>query len=187
MEHNRKTILAIVGMPGSGKTEVVSILQEKGLPFVRLGEETDQGLREKGLPLTEENERAYREKLRNEFGMAAYAIAAKPKIETVLKEHDVLVLDGLYSWEEYVFLKKEYPALALVCLFAEPEIRYERLKDREVRPLSRQEARQRDIDEIEKLNKGGPIAIADYFIDNNETIDTLKKNIEALLQRLKLP
>lgn len=179
-----KLVLAIVGMPGSGKTEVANLLKEKGLPLVRFGDETDRGLKELGLPYTPENERMYREKIRKELGMAAYAIKAKPAIEKILKEKNVVVLDGLYSWEEYIFLEKDFEELKLICVFSEASIRYERLAKRPIRPVSIEEARKRDIDEIEKLNKGGPIAIADYFIENNGTIKELEQKIEALLQRL---
>ncbi len=181
-----KKILAVVGMPGAGKSEATSILRQKGLAFVRFGDETDRGLTEKGLPLTEDNERQYREKLRSEFGMAIYAIKAAPKIIALLKEQKIIILDGLYSWEEYVYLKERFPTLEVICIFANSKIRYSRLSKREIRPLTFEEARKRDIDEIEKLNKGGPIAAADYFISNNGTKEELKEKINALLQDLNL-
>lgn len=182
--HDEKTILAIVGMPGAGKTQLASYLAEKGLPFVRFGDETDRALKEKGLPLTEEHEREYRERIRHELGMATYAITAKPKIVEALRKSHAIIVDGLYSWEEYIFLKKEFPKLALICVFAEPPIRYVRLQKRPIRPLSQGQTRQRDIDEIEKLSKGGPIAIADYFIENNGTLKELKEKTDALLKRI---
>lgn len=189
MDSNEKTkrILALVGMSGAGKTVVANLLAKHGFPFVRFGDETDKGLEEKGLALTEENERHWRQQLRENLGMAAYAIKAKSRIEEMLRTYNVVVLDGLYSWEEYTFLKKEFPTLELICVFAEPQIRYERLVKRKIRPLSIREARQRDIDEIERLNKGGPIAIADYLLENNGTHEELKGKIDALLQQVGLP
>ena len=180
-----KKVIAIVGMPGAGKTEAAEYLASNGIPFVRFGEITDEGVKALGLPLIQKNERMFREKLRQELGMAAYAIKMKPKIDEFLKDHDFIVLDGLYSWEEYVFLKKEIPNLILLNIFAEPPIRYERLSKRSIRPVSHQEARDRDIVELEKLNKGGPIAIADYTIENNSgDISDLHTKIDSLLSRL---
>jgi len=182
-----KKIIAIVGMPGAGKTEAAEYLATKGIPFVRFGEITDEGLKALGLPIIQKNERVFREKLRQELGMAAYAIKMKPKIDKLLKDYYVIVLDGLYSWEEYLFLKKEFPNLILVNIFAEPLIRYERLSKRLIRPVYNQEARDRDIVELEKLNKGGPIAIADYTIENNsDDISNLHTKIDSLLSRLKI-
>ncbi len=180
-------IIAIVGMPGAGKTEATKYLETKNIPFVRFGQITDEGVKALGLPLIQKNERIFRERLRQELGMAAYAIKMKPKIDELLKDHDVIVLDGLYSWEEYIFLKKEFPNLILVNIFAEPPIRYERLAKRAIRRLSHQETRDRDIDELEKLNKGGPIAIADYTIENSsDDISDLHTKIDSLLSRLKI-
>lgn len=180
-----KRILAIVGMPGAGKTEAVTYLRDaKKMPYVRFGELTDEGVKTLGLPLTPENERFVREKLRAEFGMAAYAIKLKPKIDALLEGHDTIAVDGLYSWEEYTYLSKKYQGLVLVHIFAERAIRYERLAHRTVRPFSERECLTRDFTEIEKLNKGGPIAMADYLIHNSGTREDLHRGLDWLLARI---
>lgn len=186
-KNSKKIILALVGMPGAGKTEASSYLQKKGIPFVRFGQITEDEVVRLGLKPTQENERFAREKIRKEEGMGAYALRAKPKIDEIIKAHDVLVIDGLYSWEEYTFLKKEFPALLLIHIYAEPQKRYERLLKRPIRKLSKDELRLRDIAELEKLNKGGPIAIADYLIENNgDDIYDLHNKIDSLLLRLEI-
>ncbi len=183
--NNKKNLLALVGMPGGGKTEATLYLSKKGIPFVRFGDVTDETLKSLGQSLTQENERRFRENLRKELGMAAYAIKMKPKIEELLNQHDVLVIDGLYSWAEYLFLKKEFPSLILINIFAEPFRRYDRLYKRPIRPLSFAEARERDIAEIDKLDKGGPIAIADYLIENNgDDLPSFFQKIDSVLSRI---
>lgn len=177
-------IVAIVGMPGAGKSEVAAIFTKKGFALVRLGKETEEGLIARGLLLTPENERMYREELREKLGMAAYAIKAKPKIDEHLRRVQRIVIDGLYSWEEYLYFKEVYPGLQILAVITEPAIRYKRLSSRATRPFSKEETKKRDIDEIEKVNKAGPIAIADYFIENNGTRRQLRQKVEALLQRL---
>lgn len=182
-EHNEnKKVIALVGMAGSGKSDVAALLGEKGLPVIRFGEQTDIGLREKKLLNTEENERIYRVKLRQEMGMAAYAISAKPKIDQALLEYGTIILDGLYSWEEYVFLKQQYRQLIIVGIFADRQLRYNRLKKRSVRPLTGEQAEKRDIAEITDLHKAGPIVMADYVLENNGSIDDLKAKTEVLLK-----
>lgn len=177
----KKKVIAIVGMPGAGKSEAANFFKEKGFPVLRFGDQTDIGLKELGKELTEDNERWYREKLRKELGMAAYAIKIKPRVDKALKKADVVVLDGLYSWEEHLYLKKFFLDLCLLCIYAQPAIRYRRLVDRNHRPLNFKEARSRDLVELENLNKGGPIAIADYLIKNEGTLVNLKKAIEKFL------
>lgn len=180
-------IIAIVGMPGAGKSEAVAYLKQLEIPFIRFGQLTDETVAELGLELTPQNERIARESLRKEFGMSAYAVKAKPKIDVLLKEHSTIALDGLYSWEEYVFLKKAYSQLILIHVFAEPNVRYKRLAERKIRPVPVDYSKERDLMEIEKLNKGGPIAIADYMVENNSSdIRNLHKQLDHLLKRLDI-
>ncbi len=185
-QKNNSIVLAVVGMPGSGKSAATRYLHTKGIPVVRFGDITDDGLAEKNLPLTPENEKTFREAIREELGMDAYAQKAKPKIEKLLETNRAIALDGLYSWEEYVYLKKLFPQLVVVHMYAEPRVRYKRLVARKVRPLTSEEARARDIAEIEKLHKGGPIAIADYIIENETDMVDLTGKIDTLLQRLQI-
>lgn len=184
--HNR-VVIAFVGMPGAGKTEAVIHLQRKGVPFVRFGDLTDDGLKKENLPVNPANEQAYRESIRKELGMAAYAMKAEPKIHEILKKGNIVAIDGLYSWEEYKFLKERFPELKVVFIYAEPKIRYERLSKRPIRPLTPDEAKNRDIAEIEKLHKGGSIAIADYLIMNNSSdMGDLHKKLEELFRKLNI-
>lgn len=160
-------LIAIVGMAGSGKSVAADFFRSKGIPVLRFGDQTDRGLQEKGLPLTEKNEKAYREQIRRELGMAAMAIKIEPRILETAKNHSTVVLDGLYSWEEYVYLKQKFPQIQLLCIWTLPTLRYQRLAIRSRRPLTKEEAINRDIAEIENLHKGGPIAMADYVLIND--------------------
>ena len=100
----KNKVVAIVGMAGSGKSEVARAFERNGFTRVRFGDITDEEIQKHGLPLNEDNERYIRETLRKEHGMAAYAELNLPRIDTALKTSNVVV-DGLYSWEEYKFLK----------------------------------------------------------------------------------
>jgi dephospho-CoA kinase len=167
-------IVSIVGMAGSGKSEVAKILERNGFSRIRFGGITDSEIKKRGLELNEANERQVREQLRKEHGMAAYAKLSLPEIDSRLKSGDVVV-DGLYSWEEYRLLKSRYnEQFLVVSVYASPEIRYERLARRPIRPLTREEAVSRDISEIENTNKGGPIAMADFIIINESSLEDLE-------------
>lgn len=185
-QKNNSIILAVVGMPGSGKSAATHYLHTKGIPVVRFGDITDEGLAKQNLPLAPENEKTFREDLRQTLGMDAYAQKAKPKIEKLLETNAVIALDGLYSWEEYVYLKNLFPQLVVVHMYAQPQVRYKRLATRKVRPLTPEEARARDIAEIENLHKGGPIAIADHIIENETDMADLTGKIDTLLHRLEI-
>jgi dephospho-CoA kinase len=166
-------VVCIVGMAGSGKSEVARVFEEAGYHRVRFGDVTDEEIRKRGLMLNEDNERRIREELRKEHGMAAYAKLIIPKIDARLKTAHV-VADGLYSWEEYILFKEVYgEILKLVAVWASPPVRYKRLAARAVRPLTAEQAVSRDRSEIENINKGGPIAMADFTIINEATMAEL--------------
>jgi dephospho-CoA kinase len=178
-------VVAVVGMTGAGKSEVAAIFRAIGFIPVRFGDITDEEVKKLGLPLTEANERPAREKLREEYGMAAYAVLSAPRIDAALRSSHVVV-DGLYSWEEYLYLKDRYGAdFIVVAVWASPPTRYKRLGGRQVRPLTPEEAAGRDRAEIENLNKGGPIAMADYTLLNETTLANLTRQIEKFILRLK--
>jgi dephospho-CoA kinase len=178
-------VVSVVGMTGSGKSEVARLFQERGFNTVRFGDITDEAVRKQGLPLTEENERPARERIRKEHGMAAYAKLSLPRIDAALKTSNVVV-DGLYSWEEYTFLKDYYgDKFIVVAVWASPQDRYARLGSRKVRPLTPQEAASRDRAEIEKLNKGGPICMSEFTILNNSSLVSVKKQVERIIASIK--
>jgi dephospho-CoA kinase len=178
-------VVAIVGMAGSGKSEVARIFEDHGFLRVRFGDITDEEMKRRSLARNEANERYCRELLRKELGMAAYAILNQPRIDAALKKASV-VADGLYSWEEYLSFKSYFgDNFYVVAVYACPRTRYSRLACRPERPLNPEEAASRDKSEIENLNKGGPIAMADFTIVNETDLENLKKQTEAVLASLE--
>ena len=178
-------VVSIVGMAGAGKSEVARLFQENGFTRIRFGDVTDQEIRKRGLELNEKNERQIRELLRQEQGMAAYAKLNLPAIDSALKHSDA-VIDGLYSWEEYTFLKSYYGEDFYVLAFCvSPGSMYARLSSRLDRRLTLEEATGRDKAEIENSNKGGPIAMADFTIINEASLEDLKKAVKTIISRLR--
>ncbi|HPE14960.1 MAG TPA: AAA family ATPase [Bacilli bacterium] len=176
-------IIAIVGMCGSGKSVVSDALVEMGYKKVYFGGVTMEKLQEVGLEVNEKNEKMMREKLRKELGMDAYAKVLLPRIKKYFEDGNV-VLDGLYSWDELKYLQDNLNKIIVISIVTDKEIRYNRLSQREIRPLSMDDAKNRDIAEIENLAKGGPIAYADYFIFNNKGRDECKAQLFNILDNL---
>jgi dephospho-CoA kinase len=178
-------VVAIVGMAGAGKSEVAKVFEGHGFKKVRFGDITNEELKNKGLEANEENERRIREQLRKKYGMAAYAKLNLPRIDGSLKSSNVVV-DGLYSWEEYILLKECYgEKLSVLAVWASPATRHARLAHRAKRPLTLEEAASRDKSEIENSNKGGPIAMADFTILNETSLEELKREAGRILSALK--
>jgi dephospho-CoA kinase len=177
-----KKIIAIVGMCGVGKSVATEILEDLNYKKVYFGGVTMEKLNEAGLEVTPENEKIMREKLRAEYGMDAYAKILLPKINELTHNHNV-VLDGLYSWDELKFLKERLgDSLTVIAVIADKKVRYNRLAIRDIRPFTNKEAIERDIAEIENIAKAGPIAYADYYIENNNDIESYKNRLYEIIE-----
>lgn len=175
-------IVALVGLCGAGKSEASRYFEDKNYENIYFGGLTMEELKKRGLEVNESNEKKVREELRQEHGMAAYAVLSLPKIKNALKNGKNVLIDGLYSWSEYKVLKKEYPEIKVVAIYTYPALRYERLAKRINRPLSEAHARSRDFSEIENLEKGGPIAMADFTVINNGTINDLLESVGRIFK-----
>ena len=117
--------------------------------------------------------------------MAAYAKLNLPRIDEASKYSDI-VIDGLYSWEEYTFLKDYYGEdFHVIAVWASPRTRYARLSTRLNRHLTSGEAASRDRAEIENINKGGPIAMADFTIINESSLKDLRKEARRIISLLR--
>ena len=174
-----------MGMTGAGKSKVARVFEENGFIRIRFGDLTDDEIKKRGLELNEKNERYIRELLRQQHGMSAYAKLNLPRIDSALERSDV-VIDGLYSWEEYTFLKTYYQEdFYVVAVWASPRTRYARLTSRLNRCLTLEEAANRDRVEIENINKGGPIAMADFTIINESSLEDLEKKTKRIISRLR--
>lgn len=127
-----KRIIAIVGMAGSGKTEVTKYLIEKlGCPRIYFGKYIFDRIEKEGLEVNYKNERIIREKIRSELGMGACAKLSLSDIDENLKEYNFLILESLYSWAEYKIIKEKYgDSSIIVAAHAAPRIRFERLTKR---------------------------------------------------------
>ena len=187
-EHDQNIkIIAFVGLPGSGKSEAVEYLTEKGHPKVYFGGVVLDAMTTAGIEHTPENEQPFREELRVREGKD---FVAKRIIEELHRLIDAgqkrIVADGLYTWTEYKLLKHEFPGeLIVVAVVAPKHIRHHRLTIRPLRPLTIEEANDRDWAEIENLEKGGPIAIADHYIVNDGSLEELHEQIDDILSSVK--
>lgn len=177
-------LIAVVGMAGSGKSIATDYLQNNGWTKIYFGGAVYDRMRKEGIEITPESQKEYRENIRKQYGMGAVAEILKFDIENAYKENNT-VLDGLYSWDEYLILKEKFPNLKLICIVCDKAIRYERIGKRQDRPFNHDEIIIRDVSEIENLAKGGPIGYADYYIFNNGNLEEYKKRLIEILNTIE--
>ena len=185
-EHSQLKILAFVGLAGSGKSVATEYFTEKGSPKVYFGGVIYQAMADAGIERTADSEREFRENFRAEKGkdVVANTIVEQIKHLEAAGQHRIIA-DGLYSWTEYLVLKKAFPGeLTLVAIVAPRHLRYRRLAERVSRPYTSTESHERDIKEIENLEKGGPIAIADHYIINDGSVEELDAKLSELAESL---
>lgn len=180
-------IIALVGMPGAGKSFCVEYLNGLGFPYVYFGGVVvDETIARYGAT-SPEHEKIVREEFRAKDGMGAIAKRIIPKLNELLETNAVVVADGLYSWTEYKMFKQAYGDDAVIIAIAAPRaVRHARLYDRPIRPLSEPEVSAREYAEIENIEKGGPIANADYTIVNDTTTDDLLADLRDILHTVNI-
>lgn len=170
-------IIAVVGMCGSGKSVAVNEFEKRGWTKIYFGEATFIKMKELGLEINEENERKTREMLRASGDKGIYAKIFLPEIEKAHKKGNV-VIESMYSWSEYKIIKDKFgDNFEVLCIATDTPLRRSRLKMRAFRPMDEATSMSRDYSEIENIEKGGPIGIADHYILNNGTINTFKKHV----------
>ena len=180
--HNDLKVIAFVGLAGAGQSTAVEYFTQKGRPKVYFGGVIYEAMAKAGIERTAESERAFREEMRAVYGKEVVANKIIKQIDELADAGQRrIVADGLYSWSEYKALKHAFPGdLKVVAVVAPKHLRYHRLANRAERPYTETESYQRDVTQIENLEQGGPIAIADHYIINDGTIEDFEKALDVL-------
>ena len=187
-DHNPDVkIVTFVGLTGSGKSTAVKYLTDKNYPKVYFGGIILDEVKRRGLELTQENEQPVREELREKEGKDFIVNRIIKQIHDLIDagQHRI-VDDGLYTWTEYKVMKREFPGeLTVVAVVAPKHLRKRRMAERTLRPLNSDQVDHRDWAEIENIEKGGPIAIADYYIHNDGDLEYFDKQIDDALTHIE--
>lgn len=179
-------IVVFVGLSGVGKSSAVDYITDKGYPKVYFGGVIYEAMNEAGIEITPESQAKFREEIREREGKDFVVNRIIKQIHDLIDagQHRI-VADGLYSWTEYKLIKREFPGeISVLAILASKKLRHHRLANRPERPFTAVEADQRDWSEIENLEKGGPIAIADHYVINNDTKEKFYQEIDNTLNEI---
>ena len=184
MNENRcPEFIAAVGLAGTGKSTFVERLtQGTQWPTVYFGGQVLAEVKARGLPVTPDNERHVREDLRASMGPAAMAKLALSGIDLSAKRPTPLIIDGLYSYAELIYLREQLgDRLLVVAIHSSFAKRAERLGQRAVRPLTPAQIKERDRTEVENIGKAPPIALADYHFVNDGDLSQLSSFADTIV------
>ncbi len=182
-------IIAVVGMAGSGKGTAVEYLTKKlDVPSVYFGGMVYEEVSRRGLDIVQD-EAAVREDMRQEEGKAVLARRAAQKAQELFKSGaKIVVFDGLYSWSEDKFLREKFgDDIVTIAIVVPKKLRYSRATKRhdkksgQIRQYTVDDIKKRDIAEIDNIEKGGPIAFADYYVLNDGNMHNLTKQLDKII------
>jgi dephospho-CoA kinase len=178
-------VIAILGMPGSGKSEAIEyLIQKYDWPKIYFAQPTFDEMERRGMERTQANERLVREDLRNLHGEDFYAQEAVKKVEA-MADQPIILLESFYSAPEYrVFRDRYRDNFVTIAIHARPSVRHERLLHRPERPLSTKESEERDWAQLNRLSQGTPIALADYMVINEGSKEELQEKLNKVVGKL---
>jgi len=179
-----KIIILVTGLPGSGKSIVSKVAREKGMPVVVMGDVVREEAIRRGIELLPENLSIVANDLRDKYGKAAIALSTSEKISENYRSSPAIVVDGVRSLDE-VAVFEELGNVCIIAVHASPSKRFERIRQRG-RPGDPSDWNQflgRDLVEL-SWGIGNVIALADYIIVNESTIEEARAQSERVVKEV---
>lgn len=178
------TVIGIVGLPGSGKSEAAAVARELEIPVVTMGDVVRQEAADRGLDPARDHGKVA-QALREENGPDAIAERSLPIVEDHLADADTVLIDGIRSGDEVARFEAAFgDDFTLVEITASEELRAERLADRG-RDTSAEEGGEGLAERDEReLGFGMAEAIekADVTVENDASLESYRAEIRELLR-----
>lgn len=185
-EHAHVKIISLVGLAGAGKTTATEYMTAKGVPKVSFGDIIRHSMERADIEHTPDNERSFITHLLSRGHAQFIEQHTLPHFRKLVEagQHRI-VTDGSSSLEEYRALMNAFPgSVTTVAIVAPKHLRYQRLEKRAEHPLTRTEAIARDIAEAEHEDKAAPIALADHYLINDSTKESMYDKLDRLVAEL---
>lgn len=174
-------LILVVGMPGAGKTMVIDVARRLGIKVYNMGDVVREEALKRFNVITPKTMVETSILLRKEYGPKVIALRTIEKID---KSLDLVVIDGARSLEELEEFKK-LGETVIVAVHASPRTRFQRLLERRRNgdPTSYEDFTRRDLVEL-GFGVGNLIALADYMIVNESTIEDLERSSLEIFSKL---
>ncbi len=175
-------LILLTGMPGSGKDTLSDELRRRGYKVIVMSEVLKERYSKEALPGERLMDFAFR--MRKEHGRG---VVAKMTLEKIRPEDRVVIINGVRNWEE-VETFREFGRAVLIAIHSPPELRYRRLMERRrTEDMKYDDLRKRDFEELE-MGIGAVIALADYVIVNDGTLEEfIRRGVELVEKVIRDP
>ena len=177
-----KLIVCITGMPGSGKSTIVSALKSKGIETLNLGDGVRAEAKRRNLEPSGDNLGKLMLQLREKNGPGAIANLLTDQIQN--SKSNIIIIDGIRSIAEIEVLKN-VGSVKLLSIEATADTRFKFLKarGRSDDPETKEKFAERDNREI-SVGIDKSISIADETISNNDlTLDELTELAHTVIKK----
>ena len=178
-------VIGIVGLPGSGKTEVAKSLATSGATIVRMGDVVWQELERRGRAITDANVGQLSNEFRKLEGMGAIAKRSVPLVEAAGKGKRAVVVDGIRGISEVDEFRKAFgKGFHLIAVWSSEKSRYSRIASRRRvdDPLNLENFREKDLREL-SWGLGDALALADVLFVNEGSIAELRAKSAGYFKR----
>lgn len=178
-----RLFILVTGMPGSGKSIVVEVAREMGLPVYNMGDVVREEVLKRFGEITPELMVKVSQLLREEYGEDVVALRTLDRVSRE-QGHCIVVVDGVRSLRE-VEVFKNRGDVVIVAVHASPKTRFERLlrRKRPGDPVNYEEFLKRDYTEL-GFGVGSVIALADYVIVNEGELSETREVARRVLSEV---
>ncbi len=176
--------MGISGLPGSGKGIVSDIATEKGAIIVSMGDIVREEAKKRG-----EGSKETAKNLRKEFGEYIISELTIEKIKKLQDEgvEKTIIVEGIRSLHEVDMFKENFENFMILSIFANTNIRFERLKKRMREDDSQDfnEFKKRDMSEL-GFGIGSVISLSDRLIINESDMESFIQDINDFFDEIGL-
>lgn len=175
-------VVAVCGMPGSGKGEFAEIMAINGCPVFSMGDMIRLEVKTRGLEESPEIFGIIAAELRKKFGDDVLAVRLADTIDNELNSSSMVLIEGLRGTAEYEIFKNRWGAdFCTVAIVASPDTRFARIQTR-----GRSEDGNYEQFLIRESRESGwglsdLIDTADYKLSNEGTLQEFTDSCESWL------
>lgn len=183
MSLDNKTVVAVTGLPGSGKSTFLRVAKELGYHLIVMGDFVREEAARRNLPPTAVNMGELMFQMRKERGEDFIAQLTVEKAEKM--KTDFIVIDGVRNPEEVEKFKKTFKNFYLIAIDSTAELRFKRIRRRfrSDDSTDRDKFEEREAREL-KVGVGRAMALANLIIDNNSSLGEFKAKVKNVLEEI---